>query len=381
MEREVMKGHIRKRGNKYAIVVDIGYDEKGKRKQKWFSGYNSKKEAEKDLARILHEINEGTFVEPSKEKFKTFLENWLEIKKNNIRPSTYTNYSNYIYNHIIPNLGNLELAKIKPMHLEKFYAKCAEKLSPTTISKMHKLISSIFNYAVRHGYISKNPCHLVDAPKKGASKIRTWNEEQVQKFLECAKKSRYYIAFLLAITTGMRRGEILGLRWSDIDFEKKTISINQVLSNDGKMFQEPKTEYSKRLIALPDITVRELKRHRKRILHEKFRAGGCYIDLDLVVCTSLGNRVHPMSLQRMWWDYIEASGVPRIRFHDLRHTHATLMLKQGVHPKIVSERLGHSSVTITLDTYSHVLPGLQELAAQHFEEMVFGQKEKQNKTL
>ncbi|MCD8501373.1 MAG: site-specific integrase [Bacillaceae bacterium] len=232
---------------------------------------------------------------------------------------------------------------------------------------------------MKYGLIQKNPVELVDAPRPQKKEMKTWNEEEVRQFLDVAESSRYYIVYLLAVTTGMRRGEILGLRWQDIDFKLKTLSIKQTLSNRGDEFQETKTSSGNRSVSLPTVTIEQLKKHKKMIAQEKLLAGNCYVNLDLVVCTSLGNKLHPRNLLREFKRLTDLAEVAPIRFHDLRHTHATLMLKQGVHPKIVSERLGHSNIKITLDTYTHVLPGLQQAAAEKFGEVLLEKAEYENR--
>jgi integrase len=371
-----MKGHVRKRGSKWCFVVDVGKDEKGKRIRKWFSGYSTKKEAEKALAQKLTEINSGTYVEPSKEKFETFIISWLEDKKINIRPSTYGTYKWLVTKHIVPGLGKYELLKLSPLHLQKFYRdlKNAENpLSDEIIAKIHTIISAALNKAFQWGLVPKNVAKLVDKPRFSKREMSIWEEEHIIKFLQVAREDRLFIAFFLAITTGMRRGEILGLRWKDVDLEKGVLAVRQTLSNSGDSFQETKTKSAQRTIALPDQTILELKKHKRKVASEKLYAGPSYVDNDLVVCTSIGTKVLPQNLIRTWYRLIEKAGVPKIRFHDLRHTHATLMLKQGVHPKIVSERLGHANIRITLDTYSHALPNLQEEAAKQFGNILFNE--------
>ena len=221
--------------------------------------------------------------------------------------------------------------------------------------------------AYKWGKVTKNVAKLVKPPKIVAEKFRVWDEGQLRTFLEVAKSHRLYIAFLLAATTGMRQGEILGLRWQDIDFDKAILSVTQAIARDhhGFMVSEPKTSSSRRTIALPSNVIRSLKQHRK-LQWSEMLAAKSYEDHGLVVQTLVGTPVSPRNFARVWYSLLKRAGVPRIRFHDLRHTHATLMLKQGVHPKIVSERLGHSSVQITLDTYSHLLPNMQAAAAEGF---------------
>ncbi|WP_232700183.1 site-specific integrase [Brevibacillus daliensis] len=182
----------------------------------------------------------------------------------------------------------------------------------------------------------------------------------------------------------MRRGEILGLRWKDIDFENGELSVQQTLFNKGDELQEPKTKSAQRSIAFPEQTVVELKQHKRRIAQEKMMARSIYQDNDLVVCTSIGTKVLPRNLIRTYYRLLEKADVPKIRFHDIRHSHATLLLKKGVHPKIAQERLGHTNIRITLDTYSHVLPNMQSEAAKQFGDSLFNKdndKENDKKAL
>ncbi|MGC4378312.1 site-specific integrase [Fictibacillus sp. Mic-4] len=370
-----MKGHVRKRGNKWCFVLDLKSDD-GKRRQKWFSGYRTQKEAEKAMAKMITEINEGTYIEPSKEKFSDFLATWLELKKTKVRQTTFDTYNMYTKNHILPTIGHYRLDQLNAVHLEKLYINLSQHLAAKSILKVHEIIRNALGYAKTKGFVRENVALLAETPKVTRKEMKVWNEEEVRRFLEVAKGDRLYIAFHLALTTGMRRGEILGLRWKDIDVKNKMLSINQTLSKDGSHFQPAKSEGSYRSIALAQSTLDELAKHYKMVREERFRYGREYQNLDLVVCTTLGTKVLPRNLSRKWYSLLKKADVSKIRFHDLRHTHATLMLKQGIHPKIVSERLGHSSVQITLDTYSHILPGLQEAAAAKFDENLFGVKNK-----
>jgi integrase len=194
----------------------------------------------------------------------------------------------------------------------------------------------------------------------------------IQKFLSLARKDRLYIAFLLAVTTGLRRGEVLGLRWKDIDVDSKKASIrkNLVAIDNRPVLQDPKTKGSYRSVTFPAMTIEELKNHQKVQHQEKLLAGEAYQDNDLIVATSIGTPIGPRNLLRSFYRILEKGNLPKMRFHDLRHTHATLMLQQGEHPKIVSERLGHANTRITMDTYSHVLPNMQQEAVDRFEKML-----------
>jgi integrase len=382
-----MRGHVRKRGNKWCVVLFVGYDENtGKKKYKWFSGFDKKKEAETFMAAKIQEIDSGGYIEPSKETFGAYMERWLEDKKTQIRPGTYRKYAWLVNRHIIPALGHMELSKLKPQHLQSFYTKLRtneKPLSNRSILHTHMILHDALDRAVKWGLVARNVAEAVDPPKPDRVEMHAWTIDEVRKFLDVAKESRYYIVFILAITTGMRKGEILGLRWSDVDLENARLYVKQTLTyvKGEPVFLEPKTDKGKRLVALPPDVVDVLRKHRKNQAQEKLLFGPGYEESGLVVTRVDGRPVYPRTLDKHWYKYVELAGVQKIRFHDLRHTHASLLLQQGVHPKIVSERLGHSTINITLDTYSHVLPGLQEQVAKEFGEALFGDKKKRSNTL
>ena len=211
----------------------------------------------------------------------------------------------------------------------------------------------------------------MDLPKEEKKEMRVWDLHEINKFVSKVKHHRYYIAYLIAIFTGMRKGEILGLRWKDIDFEKKVIYIRQVLDSKGKGFKVgAKTVSSVRSIHIPSNLVEYLNTHMELMQQEKLKFGMKYSDFDLVVCTKYGNPVDPASLTRRFQKQVNNIGLPFLRFHDLRHTHATMLIQQNVNAKVISERLGHSSIQITLDRYSHVLPSMQQQVADKLDEII-----------
>lgn len=226
--------------------------------------------------------------------------------------------------------------------------------------------------------VSRNVAEFADPPSIRKKEILPLEAEEVKLFLHYANEDRLYIAFLLAVTTGIRRGELLGLRWKDIDMDAKTASIrkNLVLINNKPVLQEPKTNGSVRMITLPSMAINALKDHKQMQDQEKLQAGFAYQDHDLIIATSLGTPISPRNLLRSFKRILNKGNLPKIRFHDLRHTHATLMLKQGEHPKIVSERLGHSNTRITMDIYSHVLPNMQKEAVERFEKIFIANEER-----
>lgn len=368
-----MRGHIRKKGKRWYIVIFIGYNDMGKERYKWHSGYRTRDEAEKDLPNKLKEMNEGSYVETNKQTMSDYIQEWMKIKETQVRPNTFRTYDWLVRTHVIPNLGKIQIKKLQPNHLQSLYAKLATRdppLSNRTIQQVHVLLHDALGRALKWGIVSRNIAELVDAPRVKKSKGKSWDSSQVVKFLGFAKDNQYHVAFVLAIMTGMRKGEILALRWKDIDMERGYASVTGSLTfiNSTPVFQQPKTDQARRSVALSSDVIQALRQHKARQNESRLLLEQGYTDDDLIVCRYNGRPLNPRNLDDAWYSLLEKSGLPRIRFHDLRHTHASLMLEQGVHPKIVSERLGHSNINITLDIYSHVLPGLQKQAADNFSE-------------
>ncbi|MDR4148582.1 site-specific integrase [Bacillus thuringiensis] len=246
-----------------------------------------------------------------------------------------------------------------------------EGLKRGTIEKIIKLIRNSLEHAIDLELITKNVAAKTKFPKGDKEELTVWNEQEVKLFLKTAQDSRYSIVFHMALVTGMRQGELLGLRWKDIYLEKGHLTISQTLSHDGKTFLlGGKTKASLRKILLPASTVVKLKKHRAVVLKEKLSQGEEYQDNDLVMCTPFGTPINPANVRRSLNALIQKAAVPKICFHDLRHTHATLLLAKGVNVKVISERLGHSNIKITLDTCSHVLPTMQEDAVNKIEEIL-----------
>ncbi|MFT9849263.1 tyrosine-type recombinase/integrase [Aneurinibacillus sp. REN35] len=358
-----MKGTVDKEGSSWFYVVDLGKDENGKRKRKKKRGFKTKKEAQQALTKLLHEVNSGTYVEPSGMKYGTYLHEWLEGKKHSLSVQTFTMYEIYAKAHILPVLGHTQLDKLTPISIQKFVSNIRSKeLADATVERIYSIVNASLNTAVKMQLIPKNVASLIDKPKRNKNQLTIWDVYQVNKFLSTAKESPYYMTFFLAIMTGMRQGEILGLSWKDVDLNKGLLYITQTLAHNGKsIIVGAKTKTSVRSIALSPSTIDALKEHQNN-------AG--YNPYGLVVCSTTGTPVNPANLRREWLKLIKMSGIPQIRFHDLRHTHASLMLKQGEHIKVVSERLGHSKIQMTLDTYTHIMPNMQKEAASRFDNLI-----------
>jgi integrase len=375
---------VRKRGTKWAAVVYLGYDEHGKKRYKWHGGFNTKKEAEVALTKILQDLHSGVYVSPSQETFGSYLRSWLEGKRSQVRAGTFRSYEWLVDKHIIPHVGTVPIAKLQPRHLQALYTALQETdLSNRSILHAHRLISQALEQALKWGMVQRNVAKLVDPPKPRRVEMQVWSEDELDRFLEAARSSRYHIAFVLLAATGMRVGELLALTWDAVDLDAGIAQVLRSYSYTGKGYklEEPKTESGRRPIDLPASVVEALRQHRARQAEERLKAGPLWEDHGLVICTALGRPVLQHNLRTLFLRLARNAGLPRIRLHDLRHTHATILLKRGVHPKVVQERLGHSDITVTLNTYSHVVPGLQAAAAKAIDPLFDPGRKQGSKTI
>lgn len=302
-----------------------------------------------------------------------------------MRESTWRSYELNVRVHLIPELGHVRLQDLTAMKIDAFYAGLLENgwrrsgksggLNPRTVRYIGMILKRALAAAVKKRKLERNPANDAERVRvTGENEMRTWNADELRTFLTHVQKDRLYVAYLTAAMTGLRRGELLGLRWRDLDLEAGRLSVRQTLlaPQDKIMWSEPKTKKSKRSVALDIDTGDALKTHRARQNEEKLAWGPAYENGDLVFAQENGEPIHPNRFS-MWFDRrVVAAGVPRIRLHDLRHTHASLALAAGVNPKVVSERLGHATISITLDTYSHVIPAIEEEAAERVARVVFG---------
>lgn len=384
-----MRGHIVKRyKDSYTIVLSMGRDPKsGKYKYQWVSVKGTKKDAEKRLAEILHQIDTGTFTKPGKTTLADYLEQWLkDYCWPNLASRTAEGYEYIVRCHLIPALGKIRLTQLKPEHLQHVYSdKLSAGLSHRTVRYIHATLYKALQDAVRLGMLVRNSADAVETPKVQRCEMQTMSESDIHIFLELAKSTPYYALFYMALSTGMRRSELLAPRWSDVDLTLCQLSVTRALHQlqDGSLiFTQPKTAKGRRLISLSPSTVIVLREHREQ--QEKMRQalGLALTEDDLVFCRVDGKPLLPNSISHAWTKLANRTGLKGIRLHDARHTHASLMLKQGIHPKVVQERLGHASIQITLDTYSHVAPGLQQAAANRFDDIVIqGSKDTTKETV
>ena len=370
-----MKGYIRKRGKVYSFTVDIGRDPiTGKRKQKTRSGFKTKKEAQAALAELINKVEKGETVDFRKTIFKDFILDYLEKNyRNKVKPTTYDTYYSLITKQIIPYFKDITLNEMNQFVIHDFYnEKLKEGYSTNYIRRMHEMLVMALRVAKKWDLIGKDIASMIESPKVKKKEMKIWSIDHVNQFLETCTHSRYHPVFFLAAYTGMRKGEILGLTWDDIDFNKRIISVNKTLFKlaDGYSLGTPKSQSAIRDIYFDEEIEKVLKRQKVRQKEEKLKNGRVYQENNLVFAQEDGGFVYPSSVNILFTRFINRSGLPRIRFHDLRHTHATILLQMGVNPKVVSERLGHSSVQITLDVYSHVTKEIKQDISKDFSNMM-----------
>jgi integrase len=391
------RGSVKARGNSYRVRISY-QDEAGKRHQvsKTASGSN---QAEKLRTQLLGELDKGILAKPSKTTIGIYLEQWLKsYVASTVAPSTFESYSYIVKKYLIPALGNIKLCNLKPQHLQKFYADELQLgLSPRSVLHMHITLHKAFKSAFKTGLLSHNPIDLVDPPKVERPEMKTMTEEDISRFLNEARKGDYYSLFYIYLFTGIRRNEALALRWSDVDLLGCQLSVNKTMQflNNKVTYKSPKTANSRRLVALSPSTCVVLRLHReaqnkirkykedplvsdKESPSESDKEDPSESDDDLVFCQSDGKPYLPNTISHAWIKLVRKCGLEGIRLHDARHTHATLLFKSGVSAKVIQERLGHSSVAFTMNTYAHVSPGMQKQAADKFDDAVISGKSLSN---
>ena len=308
------------------------------------------------------------------ETLQSFLATWLESQRSRLRPATWETYERHLRLHVLPTLGRVKLGELRAPAIDRLYqGLLAEGLSTTTVHHVHAILHRAFDQAVRWDYMVRNLADLVDAPAMARTKMRALSAEEARRLLAAAAGDRLEAMVVLAVSSGMRRGELLALRWRDVDLEGSTLSVTGSLGRAHGELQigEPKTGSSRRSIELTRQAVEALARRRDIQASEREAAGTAWSERDLVFTTLSGTPIEAGNfLRRHYWPMLKRAGLDGVRFHDLRHTAATLMLGRGVHPKVASEMLGHSTVAITLNLYSHVTKTMGREAARAMEELL-----------
>jgi len=348
--------------------------EDGKRKSFYAK---TRQEAARKLAAALRDHDAGLPVVGDKQTLGQYLATWLDTMRPNVKPKTYRSYEQLVRVHILPLVGDVPLSKVGAQQVQLLYAKRLEAgSSTTTVHHVHAVLHRALATALRLGLVQRNVCDLVDPPRMRHYEMMVLTAPQVRTLLQAAKGHRLEALFVLALATGMRQGELLALKWADVDLEAATVTVRATLQHvrgRGFVFLPPKTKQSRRKVALPTTVVEALHQHHARQLNERKSLGLAWEDMDLVFTNQVGRPLDGVNvLRRELHPLLRRAGLPVIRFHDLRHTAATLLLSQGVNAKVVSEMLGHSDISITLGIYAHVLPDMQQHAAEAMNRILEG---------
>lgn len=368
----------------------------GEKHKKSFYGKGPKEVLGKKRA-FEDDLKRGIVPKAGKLTVEDWLDDWLQTyKKNTVRQNTYEGYQRVINGHLKPTIGKKPLKDLRPEHVQKMLNNKmlngnlrneGTPLSARQVEYIYAVLHMALERALKNGLVSRNVCDVVDKPKKVKREFIPWNIKQTNKFLNSVKDIRLFPLYMVAWGTGLRRAEILGLQWTDVDLNKGTITVRRALVRvkGGYKFQEPKTDKSRRTVPLPTAVVDALKDWKKQQAKENMKWNGLHKDLpdderppynplNMVFCNELGEPINPEFISRSFKRDLKKAGLPEIRFHDLRHGHATMLLELGEDLKIISERLGHSTITLTADTYSHVREELQREASDRLDQVLFLRK-------
>lgn len=375
-----MAGSIRRRGRgSWEVTIDLGRDpSSGQRRRRFLSVKGLRRDAERALAEALHKRDTGIDISPGRLTVADYLRRWLrDYAAHNVAPSTLARYQGIVECHLIPGLGSLRLRDLGPGHIQEAHGRALAPggradgtvggLSARSVVQHHRVLREALSHAVQLQLLGANPADSVKPPRPERHKMRALDAEEVARLLKAASRTPHYALIYLAVATGARLGELLALRWQDTDLNHDSLHITRSagrLRGQGMTFRQTKTHRSRRPVALSPETVAVLREHRRAQLEQRMLVGPAYEDQGLVFASATGRPLDDSSLRRAFTRITRDAGIGALRFHDLRHTAATLMLRAGVHPRAAAERLGHATVALVLDTYSHVLPDIQRDAAE-----------------
>lgn len=373
-----MAGQIIKRSDKTWIVrIFMGRDARGSRRYLNKTIKGKKKDALSYLSKTLTAISTGTFVEPSLLTVDEYLDRWLEAAaRPRVSQRTADGYAGLLERYISPTIGHKRLENLQPLDIQKVYGEMlARGLSARVVRHAHSALHNALKQAIKWGMIVRNPSDLAELPKVAHKERRVLSSSEATLFLEATNIMPHGLIFEFALLSGMRPEEYLALQWSDVDMTRSTVQVRRALVRHKKSwsFEDTKTTRSRRTIFLPAPLLERLAAHKRKQAAARLKLGSVWQAFDLIFCSEQGTpHTIPNLTYRYFRPILVKANLPRIRLYDLRHSCATLLLSENEHPKVVSERLGHASITLTLDTYSHVLPTMQQGATARLEKLLYG---------
>ena len=334
----------------------------------------TKREAQDKLKAIRRAVDDGLSVTSERMTVGGYLERWIrEAAAPSVAPKTLASYSQLVRLHVTPELGRIQLTRLAPIDVQAWMnRKLSSGLSPRTVQYLHAILRRSLGQALRWGLVTRNVATLVDPPRIRRTEVRPLTPDQARAFLEAVQGDRLEALYTVALAIGLRQGEALGLRWDDVDLDAGTLTVRNALQRLGPGWElvQPKTTRSRRTVALPGVVLAALRQHRTRQLEERLWAGSRWQEHGFVFTSTIGTPLDGSGVSRRFHTALETAGLPRQRFHDLRHACASLLLAQGVAPRVVMEILGHSQISLTMNTYSHVIPELERDAADRMDALL-----------
>jgi integrase len=370
-----MRGHLVKRAQgSWTIVLSLGRDERGKPRQKWVTIRGTRKDAERELSRLLHAMDTGAYVEPGRASLGEYLGKWLGAVRPSVAAKTFERYAEIVRCHLLPSLGAVPLAKLSPLHMQTYYAEALEAgrrdgrggLSAQTVLHHHRVLRAALGQAVKWQLVVRNVAESVEPPRPERREIEALDEADTRRLLDALQGTPFWMPTALAASTGMRRGEVLALQWGDVDLSDGTVMVRRSLEETqaGLAVKAPKTARGRRRLTLPSLIIEILRQHRVEQKRQRLALGETYQNHDLVCARPDGLPWKPDEFTRQFARSVQRAGLPPVTFHQLRHSHASQLLKQGTSVTAVSARLGHASPAITMSVYAHCLAGEDAEAAR-----------------
>lgn len=377
-----LRKHTLKNGEtRWEIAIELPKDPMtGKRVRKYRSVRGTKKEAEREMHKFIDELEKGYYVKDDKICIAEWVQTWLDVYIiPNVSPTTLSRYQGMIKRYINPLIGHMQVQKLSTLAVQtwvnslKLSPASGKEMSAATIKHAYHVLKGAMDKAVLAGIIYRSPCTGIFLPKGQKKEAVIYDEEQIKTLIKVARGTDMELVIDMELCLGLRRGELLGLQWCDVDWEKKQIHVvrNRVVVDGKSVVKDPKTANSVRILDVPDMLMHKLRIHRGKCIENRMRMGKNYTVTDYIIVHPDGKPVYPEYLSQLFTKLQEMAGLPKCRFHDLRHLCASIMLLQGVNVKVAQERLGHKDISTTMNIYSHVLPSSAREAAEKIGQLVY----------